>query len=228
VFLGRDVQLSDFIGEQKYLSYQDFFLNLLPQTCLVVMSGLPIPSFCWKLPFFFDRYLIYKLFHRKLFFWPAHVPKLWDRCVMYELESPALLQSYLNISRRNRIRTPATDVNVHLHYESMLFTTVQQRRRFFMDKPVNPQPFMDASTQGKLRNLYFFKLFRGKQLTDGSAWSLEFRGYINSFRPLFISIEDEDSAEVPNEDIELHRKSLEKVLSLVWPVRASWENAITM
>jgi hypothetical protein len=74
-----------------------------------------------KILFYLDRFLMYKLYGVQRRYWAAHVPHLWERCAMYELDhSP--LAPFLHRVRRNPFRNVRRDISMHLQYEALLLS----------------------------------------------------------------------------------------------------------
>jgi hypothetical protein len=223
VFLGRDVQLSDFISSSQYLSYEDFYLEPMPETCLTAKLGSPVSAACSQHSLYLDRYLAWSQFSRRVVFWPAHVPKLWDRCVMYELELKLLPR--LTVSRRSKFRNARTDVNIHMQFTAFLDSSHVQRRQSVSHQPLNLQPHFSSLESRRIQELYMFRVFAPYDLIPYSPWLREFTDQIYRYRPKFISIADNEGVLFPDENtrFQSNMHELAAVLHRLWSDKAAWE-----
>jgi hypothetical protein len=74
-----------------------------------------------RIPFFLDRWLAYRTNRARRTHWAAHIPHLWDRCALAELERGPLRPWFARMrNRRNRMRQISSDVSMHLQYELLL------------------------------------------------------------------------------------------------------------
>ena len=75
------------------------------------------PAFvqCRRNGLFWNMFLARAAFGTRMFTAFPHVPHLWERRIMYAVE--AALGEHLLACRRNKLRDPRVDVNVHVQYE---------------------------------------------------------------------------------------------------------------
>jgi hypothetical protein len=224
VFLGSPLKLSDMATANAYFRYEDWSLDLLPHPCFQLKldpikpmdkTNYPLLNACMKVsPFFRDRWLILKRHALQILAWPAHTPKLWDRCVLNELDQSDL-HSWLQTSRANRFRDPDSDVNIHMHYEAYLEYTSAERKSAFT------RVGLHAMTHEK----YFFSTFTPELIARDSTWMARFVDTIRDQKPTFVSIEDDSGkSEIPGPFSFADRRALlSEVFDKLWHTPAEWE-----
>jgi hypothetical protein len=204
-----------------------------------------------QIPFFLDRWLMYRLYEIELRFWPAHIPHLWQRCVAYDIERGPL-RPWLLRSRRNRIRDHRTDISMHLQQEAVLvrdhitvgpfrfvgsMLTVEKVDKLDRLDTLKPAPrvlqvhqlHMGTMNQRFKSNFYLYKVFTDRDLIDAPVGGDFREPWIEKFekelqlKQQFVCIDD-DLKKVPDRARQRHSRELTAVFKRNWPAIPAWEN----
>ena len=244
VFLGRPLDLSVMITPTIYKRYQQNWQTtvshsnpICEQALTLTADGMPkapLPSLqsrrandCDKNnQFFWNRALAAYHWNVPLEYWFAHIPHLWERRILYEIEET--LADPIATCRRNKWRDPDTDVSMNIQYESWLLAESNKRtptERIVVDLPID---FPDSQT-GKPRYMYSYLPAPDVRLPlEFAIYKPQLDAeYRNLDRMLgeqaqFIALEDDLTA-LDDKVREYHRSRLESLMAKHWPNVAPWE-----
>jgi len=208
MFLNQRVSKANWMpSENEYIRFRDWPLAFTPYCSLAFRSNKFAPT-CWKQYLFHDAYLSSTVFGVRLTHWYMHVPRMYKKNIMMEVERH--IEPWLTQSRKNRLRNLSSDVMIHLQYESFLRTMHKEIR-------------ITDVTQPKY-DVYVF-VMRGNRDSASSYVSLQDK--IDRFRPRFVTIDD-DLKQPSKELLDFHIGGLCRLMKRQWSNRAPWELSHTI
>ena len=221
--LARPTALSDFATPSTYFQYRDWVINLSPPCRYALLTGRDdgvSPSVagsyaaCRGDLFGWDSVLALHYFKVLVTHWFGHIPHLLERRVLYAVE--AALGEHLAACRRNKLRDPRTDVNIHVQYEA--WRTAAARRGDAGEPAVEPRELPSIMMSGL--PAYRYVVFDNG--SDGTFYARLALSMNAELRPLFFAIDDDTLRPSP-EVLAYHRERLTAFFQRHWPEPAPWE-----
>lgn len=220
LLLNAPTPLSEFRTATAYFRYDDWAVQIPRRCSALVLTAHTRPpdaeaysaSHCVDIPLMKDAILARWAFGVRITHWQAHVPHLWERRVLREVE--ARLAPQFAVSRRNRLRDARSDVSMHRMYEAWLLSAAASNMRG--EVAVVPRSITKSAQ-------YFYVVFDNnlKPAADEAA----FKKLLEKFRrdkPRFVGLED-DLHEPTPEQIAWHLEKMTLIMKLIAPQPAPWE-----
>ncbi len=255
VFIGRPLSLSTMITPDSYKRYLQNWrtatmrLNPICQAAMRPSNGnmpkTPLPSLELRLAhectrnnqFFWDRALAAFHWNVPVDYWFAHIPHLWQRRVMFEIEQK--LAEPIAVCRRNKWRDADTDVSMNIQYESWLLAESNRRtrtERHVADLPVERRPWENRFKPFHATlPFYLYRTIPAPDTQKTDDRLLDFATYkaqldadyrnldkLLEAHPQFIALED-DLKTADEDEMEYHRTQLVALMTKHWPTAAPWE-----
>ena len=220
LLLNARTPLAEFRTAAAYYRYDDWAVQI-PRRCssLVLTAHTRAPDApayaaarCTEAPLVYDAILARWAWGVRITHWQAHVPHLWERRVLREVE--ARLGAQLAVARRNKLRDARSDVSVHRQYEAWLLAAAAANLPG--EAAVVPRPLSKSPA-------YMFVVFDNTQAPAAAAAALaKLRLRLRRDKPRFVGFEDDLHDPTP-EQARAHQAMLTGLMEEIAPLPAPWE-----